>query len=84
MRGQTQIKFNLCVFENIMSKKIFWHKSYEEKEGENYKTRSLKKNETSEACDMRVEKTKYILFFCKLQKEMLLTVARLYRGLNKN
>ena len=41
-----------------MPKKIFRHKIYEEKEGENYKMRSLKKNEISEACDMRVEMTK--------------------------
>jgi len=41
-----------------MPKKIFRHKSYDEKEGENYKMRSLKKNEISDTCDIRVEKTK--------------------------
>jgi hypothetical protein len=41
-----------------MLEKIFRRKSYDEKEGENYKMRSLKKNEISGACDMRVEKTK--------------------------
>ena len=41
-----------------MPKKIFRHRSREEKEGESYKMRSLKKNEISEACDMRVEKAK--------------------------
>jgi hypothetical protein len=41
-----------------MPKKIFRHKSYDEKEGENYKMRSLNKNEISEVCYMRVEKTR--------------------------
>jgi hypothetical protein len=41
-----------------MPKKILRHKSYDEKEGENYKMKSLKKNESSEACDMRVGKRK--------------------------
>lgn len=52
----------MCVFENIMPKKIFRYKSRHEKEDENYKMRSLKKNEISEACDMRVQK--------KFQEEM--------------
>ena len=41
-----------------MLKKIFRHKGYDEEEVESYKMRSLKKNEISEACEMRVEKTK--------------------------
>jgi hypothetical protein len=44
---------NLCVFENVIPKKIFRHKRYDKQEGENYKMRSLKKNEISEPCCMR-------------------------------
>jgi hypothetical protein len=50
------------VSENSVPKKIFRHRRYDEKEGENYNMRSLKKDEVSEACDMLAGQSKYIIF----------------------
>jgi len=48
----------VCVFENIISKKIFRRNSYDEKEGENYKMRSLKERHVTCVWRLQNEKIK--------------------------